>query len=73
MGVCVCVCVCVSVTLCYCVGNVGDRLKPSKKRGGCDDSSSTCCFSHYSSLSQLSLPTSASPAGKDAKFLTSPT
>lgn len=66
--------VCVCVTLCKCAGNVGDRLKQSKKRGGCDDSSSTCCFSHCSSvLAALSRPTPASPAGDDATFLTSQT
>ena len=69
-----CLCVCVSVMLCECAGNVGDRLKQSKKRGGCDDSSSTCCFSHCSSvLAALSRPTPASPAGDDAAFLTSQT
>lgn len=62
---------CVSVTLCNCIGDVGDRLKQSKKRGGCDDSSSTCCFSHDLSFSQLSLPTPSSLAGEEATFFTS--
>lgn len=60
--------VCVGVTLRNCVGNVGDRLKESQKRGGCDDSSSTCCLSHGAPLSQLSL---SSSAGDEATFLTS--
>lgn len=58
------------ITLCRQCGRQSLRLKQSKKRGGCDGSSSTCCCSHYTSLTQLGRPTSAFPAGEEAPFFT---